>query len=30
MESIGPADDPIFAARSPAYIVSFPRRKQTQ
>jgi catalase len=26
----GPADDPIFAARSPAYIVSFTRRKQTQ
>jgi len=24
----GPADDPIFAARSPAYIVSFTRRKQ--
>ena len=23
----GPADDPIFAARSPAYIVSFTRRK---
>jgi catalase len=26
----GPADDPIFAVRSPAYIVSFTRRKQTQ
>ena len=26
----GPSDDPIFAARSPAYIVSFTRRKQTQ
>jgi catalase len=26
----GPADDLIFAARSPAYIVSFTRRKQTQ
>jgi catalase len=25
----GPTDDPIFAARSPAYIVSFTRRKQT-
>ena len=25
----GPADDPIFAARSPAYIVSFTRRQQT-
>ncbi|HLO24271.1 MAG TPA: catalase family peroxidase [Methyloceanibacter sp.] len=24
----GPSDDPIFAARSPAYIVSFTRRKQ--
>jgi catalase len=24
----GPADDPIFTARSPAYIVSFTRRKQ--
>jgi catalase len=26
----GPTEDPIFAARSPAYIVSFTRRKQTQ
>jgi catalase len=26
----GPSDDPIFAARSPAYIVSFTRRKQPQ
>src|SRR5215475_12347633 len=26
----GPSDDPIFTARSPAYIVSFTRRKQTQ
>jgi catalase len=26
----GPSDDPIFAVRSPAYIVSFTRRKQTQ
>src|SRR5215468_9917084 len=26
----GPAEDPIFDARSPAYIVSFTRRKQTQ
>jgi catalase len=26
----GPAEDPIFVARSPAYIVSFTRRKQTQ
>src|SRR5262245_14741972 len=26
----GPADDPIFIARSPACIVSFTRRKQTQ
>src|SRR5262245_42525444 len=25
----GPADDPIFAARSPAYIVSFIRRKHS-
>jgi catalase len=24
----GPSDDPIFAVRSPAYIVSFTRRKQ--
>jgi catalase len=24
----GPSDDPIFSARSPAYIVSFTRRKQ--
>jgi catalase len=26
----GPTDDAVFAARSPAYIVSFTRRKQTQ
>ena len=26
----GPAGDPIFAVRSPAYIVSFTHRKQTQ